>query len=88
MKTSALDPGASYLLGYHPHGILCSGAFGAFITEGCGFMEVFPGLRRTVLTLEVRLRLSWITVVIRASFGSQDTGNSVTCKPPTNFKFS
>jgi len=34
VKTAELDPSRSYLLGSHPHGVLCSGAVSAFATEG------------------------------------------------------
>ena len=34
VKTADLDPSRSYLLGSHPHGVLCSGAVSAFATEG------------------------------------------------------
>jgi len=33
VKTAELDPKQNYLLGSHPHGILCTGAVGAFGTE-------------------------------------------------------
>ncbi|EEB08454.1 diacylglycerol O-acyltransferase Dga1 [Schizosaccharomyces japonicus yFS275] len=50
-KTAELDPNGSYIFGYHPHGILSLGAFGAFGTEGAHFSELFPGLSMSVLTL-------------------------------------
>ena len=34
VKTADLDPSRSYLLGSHPHGVLCSGAVSAFATDG------------------------------------------------------
>ena len=39
-------------LGSHPHGILCSGTFAAFATEGCEWAKVFPGVVPNLLTLE------------------------------------
>ncbi|CAM4707162.1 2-acylglycerol O-acyltransferase 3 [Caretta caretta] len=45
VKTAALPPDRSYVLGSHPHGIMCSGAAAAFCTEAPGFSRLFPGLR-------------------------------------------
>ena len=54
VKTAELDPNkGNYLLGNHPHGILCSGAFASFATEGAGFAGIFPGLVPSLLTLQV-----------------------------------
>ena len=39
-------------IGNHPHGILCSGTFAAFATEGCDWAKVFPGVIPNLLTLE------------------------------------
>ena len=44
VKTAELDPEKSYLLGSHPHGILCYGAFAAFATKHMQFDKLFPGL--------------------------------------------
>jgi len=54
VKTAELDPSRSYLLGSHPHGVLCSGAVSAFATEGCGWSETFPGLESHLLTLMIQ----------------------------------
>ena len=52
VKTAELDRNCNYLLGYHPHGVLCSGAFSCFATEAGGFSSLFPGLEPRLLTLE------------------------------------
>ncbi|CAL8082066.1 unnamed protein product [Orchesella dallaii] len=52
VKTDELDPKRNYLFGIHPHGILCSGAFGNFATEGNDVKKVFPGIVPHLLTLE------------------------------------
>jgi len=52
VKTVDLDVSKSYLVGSHPHGVLCSGAFGCFGTEGAGFSKIFPGLTSKLFTLE------------------------------------
>ena len=51
IKTEELDPKRNYLLGYHPHGIMATGAFVNFATEATGFSEKFPGITPYVLTL-------------------------------------
>ncbi|KNC80289.1 hypothetical protein SARC_07354 [Sphaeroforma arctica JP610] len=50
-KMCDLDPTKNYIFGYHPHGIICMGAFGAFGTNGAGFKDVFPGLDVHLMTL-------------------------------------
>ncbi|XP_060111509.1 2-acylglycerol O-acyltransferase 3 isoform X2 [Heteronotia binoei] len=45
VKTAELPPTRNYVLGSHPHGIICAGAFSAFCTEATGFSRTFPGLR-------------------------------------------
>lgn len=52
VKTAELDPKKNYILGYHPHGIMCYGAFSCFATEGTNFSKVFPGITPRILTLE------------------------------------
>ena len=65
IKTADLDPGRSYLMGSHPHGLLCSGAFGVFATDKVGFEEAYPGFNRNLLTLQgeclslYTTKLSW-----------------------------
>ena len=51
IKTVDLDPNKNYILGYHPHGIMCTGAFLNFATDATGFPEIFPGLQPHLLTL-------------------------------------
>ena len=55
IKTNELDPNYNYIFGYHPHGIISSGCFGSFGTEGAGFSELFPGIVPHILTLESKL---------------------------------
>ncbi|CAL1267901.1 unnamed protein product [Larinioides sclopetarius] len=52
IKTAELDSNKNYVLGYHPHGILCYGAFSCFGTEATGFSTVFPGITPRILTLK------------------------------------
>nr|CAH8824768.1 unnamed protein product [Trichobilharzia regenti] len=43
--TSSLLTDANYLVGFHPHGILATGAFINFATEATGFSKVFPSFK-------------------------------------------
>jgi hypothetical protein len=54
IKTAELDPTRNYILGIHPHGILCFGSFLNFCTDATSFSKVFPGLRSFLLTLEAQ----------------------------------
>ena len=51
VKTSELDPGKNYIFGYHPHGVLCAGAFCNFATEATAFSRIFPGITPHLLPL-------------------------------------
>eukprot|EP00076_Gallus_gallus_P014932 XP_015133826.1 acyl-CoA wax alcohol acyltransferase 1 isoform X5 [Gallus gallus] len=57
VKTHDLSPGHNYIIGSHPHGILCVGAFCNFITGSTGFSELFPGIRPFLTTLAGNFRL-------------------------------
>ncbi|KAK9242541.1 diacylglycerol acyltransferase-domain-containing protein [Lipomyces tetrasporus] len=49
--------GPRYVFGYHPHGIVSLGAFGAIGTEGAGWEKLFPGIPVSLLTLETNFQL-------------------------------
>lgn len=51
VKEAELDAKFNYIVGSHPHGILCSGAFCNFATEGTQVSRVFPGITFTLTTL-------------------------------------
>ncbi|XP_068103746.1 diacylglycerol O-acyltransferase 2-like isoform X2 [Hyperolius riggenbachi] len=57
VKTHNLVPGRNYIIGSHPHGILCIGAFCNFVTESTGFSQKFPGIRPHLATLAGLFRL-------------------------------
>ncbi|XP_009463522.1 PREDICTED: diacylglycerol O-acyltransferase 2-like [Nipponia nippon] len=57
VKTHDLSPSHNYIIGSHPHGILCVGAFCNFITGSTGFWEMFPGIRPFLTTLAGNFRL-------------------------------
>lgn len=51
VKTTELDPNKNYLFTCFPHGIVCSGACGAFATNALNFSKVFPGMTSHMITL-------------------------------------
>uniref|UniRef100_A0A8B9QY91 Acyltransferase n=1 Tax=Anas platyrhynchos TaxID=8839 RepID=A0A8B9QY91_ANAPL len=57
VKTHELSPSHNYIIGSHPHGILCVGAFCNFVTGSTGFAEMFPGIRPSLTTLAGNFRL-------------------------------
>uniref|UniRef100_W5KNF2 Acyltransferase n=1 Tax=Astyanax mexicanus TaxID=7994 RepID=W5KNF2_ASTMX len=56
VKTADLDPRQNYVLGFHPHGIMVSGAFTHFCTQATGFSKLFPGLDSYLLMLPLWFR--------------------------------
>ncbi|KAL2094356.1 hypothetical protein ACEWY4_009075 [Coilia grayii] len=57
IKTHDLLPSRNYIFGYHPHGILCFGAFCNFGTEATDFSKKFPGIRPSLATLAGNFRM-------------------------------
>mmetsp|Transcript_6362 Transcript_6362/g.16145 ORF Transcript_6362/g.16145 Transcript_6362/m.16145 type:complete len:363 (+) Transcript_6362:475-1563(+) len=51
IKTSEIKPDRSYVFGYHPHGVISTGALINFGTSANGFEKLFPGIRIHILTL-------------------------------------
>lgn len=45
VKTAELPPDRNYVLGAHPHGIMCIGTFCNFSTEANNFSKQFPGIQ-------------------------------------------
>ena len=50
IKTCELDVNKNYLMGYHPHGLIATGAV-TMNTDGQNWDEVFPGIKRRVISL-------------------------------------
>lgn len=73
VKTVDLDPKKNYLFGSHPHGILCSGAFGNFATEGSNVSQVFPGITMHLLTLEGHYSLPFYREYVMCSGKNKHT---------------
>ncbi|XP_007910025.2 diacylglycerol O-acyltransferase 2 [Callorhinchus milii] len=57
VKTAELPRDRNYVLGYHPHGILATGAFCNFGTEATGFSRLFPGITPRLVVLQGLFRL-------------------------------
>lgn len=74
VKTVDLNPEKNYIFGYHPHGILCAGAFCNFATEATDFSTIFPGIVPHLLPLmgkrSLCLSLTVPTQYYRKLFGS------------------
>lgn len=51
VKTSELDPSLNYLAGFHPHGVLATGAFTNMCMDSTGFSSVSPGIRSQLMML-------------------------------------
>ncbi|XP_075851471.1 2-acylglycerol O-acyltransferase 3-like [Microcebus murinus] len=49
VKTAELPPNQNYVVGSHPHGVMCTGVFCNLSTESNGFSKHFPGIQ-TCLT--------------------------------------
>lgn len=56
VKTAELPPDRNYVLGAHPHGIMCVGTFCNFVTEANDFSQRFPGVRPWTTALDVIFR--------------------------------
>ncbi|TPP63586.1 2-acylglycerol O-acyltransferase 1 [Fasciola gigantica] len=46
----------NYMVGYHPHGVFCTGAFVNFVTEATGFTQVFPGITAWLAVLKAHFK--------------------------------
>ncbi|XP_019504879.1 PREDICTED: 2-acylglycerol O-acyltransferase 2 [Hipposideros armiger] len=57
VKTAELDPSRNYLAGFHPHGVLATGAFLNLCTESTNFPKIFPDIRPHLMMLTVWFRV-------------------------------
>ena len=62
--TAPLPPDATYVLGYHPHGVVSLGAFVGVGTNGVGLDDAFPGLNFHLCTLAVNFKMPFIRELI------------------------
>lgn len=87
-KTYDLSPERKYIFGYHPHGIISHGAWGAFATNALGFADLFPGITNTLLTLDSNFRLpfnrDWILWMGMQSVSKESIWNLLTKGGPKN----
>ncbi|KAJ5197725.1 diacylglycerol o-acyltransferase [Penicillium cinerascens] len=56
-RSAPLPNSRKYVLGYHPHGIICHGAFASFATDVTGFSTLFPGITNVLLTLDSNFKI-------------------------------
>jgi len=54
-KTADLNPKQNYIISYHPHGIMATGVLGGFGTTHSGFETKYPGIKASILTLNINL---------------------------------
>nr|XP_034830197.1 2-acylglycerol O-acyltransferase 2-A-like [Maniola hyperantus] len=66
VKKQDLDPSRNYLFACFPHGVVCSGAFGAFATNALGFYKVFPGMTCHMITLAGHFRVPFFRDLVLA----------------------
>jgi len=69
VSTTELSPKRNYIMGYHPHGVIGTGAFVNFATEGSDFSKVFPGITPYLLTLKCVLYFVLVGCMIDISVG-------------------
>lgn len=60
VKTAELDPSRNYLAGFHPHGVLATGAFVNLCTESTDFSSLFPGIRPHLMMLTMWFRVPFL----------------------------
>ncbi|CAG9559595.1 unnamed protein product [Danaus chrysippus] len=66
VKTTDLDPSRNYLFACFPHGVVCSGAFGAFATNALEFYKVFAGMTCNMITLGGHFRVPFFRDLVLA----------------------
>lgn len=78
IRTVELDPQKTYIFCYHPHGVICLGGWGNFVTDATGFEQAFPGIDLHVLTLKMNLRAPFLRTYLHLH-GISDVSQE-TCK--------
>ncbi|TFK19942.1 DAGAT-domain-containing protein [Coprinopsis marcescibilis] len=66
LKEADLPPDRPYLFGYHPHGIIGTGAFVTFATQASGFAEAYPGINPRLLTLTTNFQMPFYRDILLA----------------------
>ncbi|KAF4652179.1 diacylglycerol O-acyltransferase 1, partial [Perkinsus chesapeaki] len=62
--STSFSPKRSYMIGYHPHGILSIGAATAYGTDCSGFDQKFPGIMPRLCTLSVNTNMPFMREMI------------------------
>ncbi|KAJ9050679.1 diacylglycerol O-acyltransferase 1 [Entomophthora muscae] len=84
-REQELDSSRKYILGYHPHGILSSGAVAAFATDALGVEDLFPGIQIHLLGMETFFRIPFyrdIAVLLGCSSVSKTSIKNILSKGP------
>ncbi|CAH2105857.1 unnamed protein product [Euphydryas editha] len=69
VKTTELDPSKNYIFACFPHGVLCSGASGAFATNALDFYKIFPGMTCNLIALGSHFKVPFLRE-LGLAFGS------------------
>ncbi|CAJ0942245.1 unnamed protein product, partial [Mesorhabditis belari] len=77
VKTVDLSPDRNYIMGSHPHGVLCVGAFSNFLTASSKFTEFYPGLDPTILTLDGQFKFPLRREIALATGGVSSSRDSL-----------
>ncbi|KAL0833004.1 hypothetical protein ABMA28_001124 [Loxostege sticticalis] len=77
IKTAELDPSKNYLFACFPHGVVSSGAFGAFATNALDFYKVFPGMTCNMITLGGHFLVPFFRDLILALGGCSSSKESL-----------
>ncbi|XP_050343472.1 2-acylglycerol O-acyltransferase 2-A-like [Nymphalis io] len=77
VKTAELDTSKNYLFACFPHGVVCSGAFGAFATNALDFYKVFPGMTCSMITLGGHFRVPLFRDLVLALGGCASSQESL-----------
>lgn len=67
IKTADLDPKRKYILGNHPHGVLCFGFYLAVVTDALNWDRTFHNIKRRIATLKLIFWLPLLRDVALAS---------------------
>ncbi|XP_026321870.1 2-acylglycerol O-acyltransferase 2-A-like isoform X2 [Hyposmocoma kahamanoa] len=77
VKTTDLDCSCNYLFACFPHGVVSSGAFGAFATNALDFYKMFPGMTCNMITLSGHFLVPFFRDFILAMGGCASSRESL-----------
>ncbi|KAL4706787.1 hypothetical protein ACJJTC_018168 [Scirpophaga incertulas] len=77
VKTADLDPEKNYLFACFPHGVVSTGAFGAFATNALNFYKTFPRMTCNMITLGGHFLVPFFRDLILALGGCSSSQESL-----------